>query len=120
MTRQRPPCDPPAPAAQEIDKACSAADGLAAGGAAAPAALRAAAQHRSGAVLVALAKLRAVAASVYRMSCQSIAGAGDVNSWALEWQHLEKDLLEMAAARDPARQARIASRVHRTYLVFRA
>ena len=82
--------------------------------------LRASAQRLRGVVLMNVAKLRATSSRVYSLSSRSIAGAGDRNSWAREWKHLESDLLALAAAGSAEAQARIAARVHRTYLVFRA
>ena len=76
-------------------------------------------QRLRGAILVNVAKLRAVASGVYNLSSRSIAGAGDRNSWAREWKHLEADLLALANASSADEQGRIAARVHRTYLVFR-
>jgi hypothetical protein len=81
---------------------------------------RATTQRLRGAVLVNIAKLRANAARIYGLSSRSIAGAGDRSSWAREWRHLEADLLGMVAAGGAAEQARVAARVHRTYLAFRA
>eukprot|EP00892_Ulva_mutabilis_P001256 jgi/Ulvmu1/11130/UM071_0013.1 len=77
-------------------------------------------QHRRGVILVDVAKLRATAERVYALSTRSLTGAGDTATWAAEWKNLDADLLDMAAAGTAARQARIASRMHRTYLVFRA
>ena len=76
-------------------------------------------QHRRGVVLVNVAKLRATAARVYALSTRSLTGAGDIETWSAEWKNLEADLLDIAAAESAARQARIAGRMHRTYLVFR-
>lgn len=77
-------------------------------------------QHHRGVILVNVAKLRATAARVYALSTRSLTGAGDTATWAAEWQNLEADLLGIASAEGAARQARIAGRMHRTYLVFRA
>jgi hypothetical protein len=76
-------------------------------------------QQQRGQVLVNVAKLRSIASALYAMSSRSIAGAGDGSSWAQEWKHLEDDLLAVATATTAARQAHIAGRAHRTYLVFR-
>jgi hypothetical protein len=76
-------------------------------------------QQQRGQVLVNVAKLRSVASALYAMSSRNIAGAGDRGSWAREWRHLENDLLAVATATTAARQAHIAGRAHRTYLVFR-
>ena len=70
-------------------------------------------------MLIQTAKLRATASHVYHQSSRSIAGIGDSTSWAKEWRHLESDLLTLANAPDANEQGRVASRMHRTYLVFR-
>jgi hypothetical protein len=108
------------PCLQAIDAASNSEETLRELGSSATSAERAQAQRKQGAVLVNIAKLRAVASSVYSLSSRSISGAGDVSSWAREWRHLEADLIDMTVGTSATRQARIASRVHRTYLVFRA
>lgn len=76
-------------------------------------------QHHRGVILLNVAKLRATAARVFALSTHSLTGAGDTETWAAEWKNLEADLLDIAAAESAARQARVAARMHRTYLVFR-
>ena len=100
------------------EKAAALEEGGDAADAAGPA--REAAQQARGGVLVNVAKLRAVASAVYTLSSRRIAGAGDGGSWAREWRQLEGDLLALAAEPSAARQARIAARAHRSYLVFRS
>jgi hypothetical protein len=71
-------------------------------------------------VLVCAAKLRAMAAHVYSRSSRSLIGAGDSENWAAEWALMEKDILRIAAADSAQHQARVTSRMHRAYLVFRS